>query len=74
VNLPSPEATAIRSDPLNHLIECNSPQVEMAMGHVRLVDWPRITYKVGSVDSVGARVAIAIDGGASDECTEERHE
>lgn len=37
-NFPSPEATPIRSVPLNHLMEWSSPQFVISIGHVRVVD------------------------------------
>lgn len=43
---PSPETTAIRSWPLNHLTECNSPHVVTAIGHKRVASSPRIVETV----------------------------
>lgn len=38
---PSPDTTATRSFPLNHLTECRSPQDVMSIGHVNTTDSPR---------------------------------
>lgn len=46
VKLPSPEATPIRSNPLNHLTECNSPQFLVSIGHFKCVVVPRLMYSV----------------------------
>lgn len=48
--LPSPDSTAIRVEPLNHLMECSSPQFSTSTGHVRLTDWPRITGLISSIN------------------------
>lgn len=46
VKLPSPEATPIRSNPLNHFTECNSPQFFVSIGHFKCVVVPRLIYNV----------------------------